>query len=1085
MKLLECHVDNFGKLSDFDYQFSDGLTVIQEPNGFGKSTFAAFIKAMLYGFPRTSGRSIASNERKKYLPWQGGIYGGSLDFEFEGIRYRVWRTFGKTAAKDHFSLRDVTNRSDSTRFTEKLGEELFQLDAESFMRSVYLSQTQSQDTAVTTSIQAKLSDLVDNTDDLNNYDSAMEHLRTARSEYRKFRGGGGRIDDIQAQIEELEHRLADAEAKKAPLAEATSNVEKWNTEKIQQEEALSALREKITKASAQQASRTLREQFTGLEKNLHTTERDLQLLDEAYPNGYPSKDEVHLRSSRLAAVQQAQNALNGLVLSEEDLRCEAQGRLLFFDAAKTDAEIQQCQRDCNELSKVTAQASVQMSQEELNQRKALKAHFPEGAPSAEELQRYKETANALTSKQGALNAQQLTEAESSRLTELSAFFAEKKVAEEELSHCEESQRQIKEDQFKLSRSILSDAEENEWHRLNHIFSIEIPEDTSIHQKQKDCRRIDELNSKKETKTTVLQSVQKPEATKSNHPTAWIAIGAVLIAAGVVCFVLSKIAVGAILSVIGFAALLGAFWTHTKQLVHQGTEQIAVESSAISEAELQELYALQKNLTEFLLKFYEDASEPDAKLIDLLLDKKAYSQLQERKNELECEKASLHAEIDAQQEYIQELFHRYYPDQPYQEQFTADLRTRWNEYGNLQSRQTDIRQKRERLNSEIGELEENLRAALANYQLPDETGDLSAQLQKLDNDAKELSRLDLKWEETKAAREAAECQKEKLTDAIEAVLKKYHVYTEKQLYEDSLDALRINFSAYRTAAKNAADHHASKVKFETQKATAEKEIEQFARKYGFPLPLNEKALSQILDDIATHNLKVSQKAKIAQDIADFKKQHPEFKDGLPEEKQEPEELPAVDTLIQAEDIAKRKLTELDDTLQAARGERKKLLQTVEQIPEMEDQWERLTEHRKEAEQSCTILDTTLKLLETAKTNLSNQYVGGVEQSFASYVHELLGSSFSKALVDHDLTIHMDEKGEAREIDYFSAGTVDSVMLCMRLALIDALFKQEKPFILLDDPFVNLDDAHTQRALTMLKEIAQSRQVVYLVCNSSRC
>lgn len=36
MKLLECHVDNFGKLSNYDYRFSEGLTVIQEPNGFGK-----------------------------------------------------------------------------------------------------------------------------------------------------------------------------------------------------------------------------------------------------------------------------------------------------------------------------------------------------------------------------------------------------------------------------------------------------------------------------------------------------------------------------------------------------------------------------------------------------------------------------------------------------------------------------------------------------------------------------------------------------------------------------------------------------------------------------------------------------------------------------------------------------------------------------------------------------------------------------------------------------------------------------------------------------------------------------------------
>ena len=55
MKLLECHVDNFGKLSNYEYRFSESLTVIQEPNGFGKSTLAAFIKAMLRV---TNGRNI-------------------------------------------------------------------------------------------------------------------------------------------------------------------------------------------------------------------------------------------------------------------------------------------------------------------------------------------------------------------------------------------------------------------------------------------------------------------------------------------------------------------------------------------------------------------------------------------------------------------------------------------------------------------------------------------------------------------------------------------------------------------------------------------------------------------------------------------------------------------------------------------------------------------------------------------------------------------------------------------------------------------------------------------------------------------
>ncbi|MDE7212615.1 MAG: AAA family ATPase, partial [Lachnospiraceae bacterium] len=49
MKFISCHIENFGKLSDFSFEFSEGTNVICEKNGWGKSTFAAFIRAMFYG----------------------------------------------------------------------------------------------------------------------------------------------------------------------------------------------------------------------------------------------------------------------------------------------------------------------------------------------------------------------------------------------------------------------------------------------------------------------------------------------------------------------------------------------------------------------------------------------------------------------------------------------------------------------------------------------------------------------------------------------------------------------------------------------------------------------------------------------------------------------------------------------------------------------------------------------------------------------------------------------------------------------------------------------------------------------------
>ena len=89
-----------------------------------------------------------------------------------------------------------------------------------------------------------------------------------------------------------------------------------------------------------------------------------------------------------------------------------------------------------------------------------------------------------------------------------------------------------------------------------------------------------------------------------------------------------------------------------------------------------------------------------------------------------------------------------------------------------------------------------------------------------------------------------------------------------------------------------------------------------------------------------------------------------------------------------------------------------------------------------------------------------------------------------LVTPDLDVLLERYGAARELGYFSAGQADMVMLGMRFALVDALFRGTKPFVILDDPFVNLDDSHTARALELLKKLARDRQIIYLTCSSSR-
>ena len=115
MKLIRLHVENFGKLQNLDFSFDKGLNVLLEENGWGKSTLAAFIKAMLYGMTASSRQSLDENERKKYTPWQGGAYGGSLEFSTASGKYRIERFFGAKESGDSFTLYDLATNCESTR----------------------------------------------------------------------------------------------------------------------------------------------------------------------------------------------------------------------------------------------------------------------------------------------------------------------------------------------------------------------------------------------------------------------------------------------------------------------------------------------------------------------------------------------------------------------------------------------------------------------------------------------------------------------------------------------------------------------------------------------------------------------------------------------------------------------------------------------------------------------------------------------------------------------------------------------------------------------------------------------------------
>ena len=75
----------------------------------------------------------------------------------------------------------------------------------------------------------------------------------------------------------------------------------------------------------------------------------------------------------------------------------------------------------------------------------------------------------------------------------------------------------------------------------------------------------------------------------------------------------------------------------------------------------------------------------------------------------------------------------------------------------------------------------------------------------------------------------------------------------------------------------------------------------------------------------------------------------------------------------------------------------------------------------------------------------------------------------------------EQGAQRELFFLSSGYQDLIGICLRLAFVDVMYKDEKPFIILDDPFANLDGEKILKAKELIEQVSKEYQVIYFTCH----
>src|SRR5574344_1927403 len=352
MIIKSIHIENFGKLVNKDISFEGTLTPFMHENGWGKTTLATFIKAMLYGMPDKNAHSKGFSEREKYKPWAGGRYGGYLTFIYDGKEYKVVRFFGGKKKEDTLDLYDTLlgQPCDALKDSDEgtLGEKLFKVDCDTFERSVFVTLDDDKCPQISTNISTKLNNLLENNNDLSNYDNAAKSLDEAIVELKAKRGKGGFINELDEKIRSANNQLVTI----ATEENAVTTLQKMiatEREGIAKEKKLVGGLQKLFASSEKYAKKN---NYDGLKKQEVDSLQEQKQLSAFFNGAVPEASVVDAVSENYKQYAQYETLLKNEPVSNAD-RTQYETLVQSFNGhIPTVEQITACQKDAEKNDKL-------------------------------------------------------------------------------------------------------------------------------------------------------------------------------------------------------------------------------------------------------------------------------------------------------------------------------------------------------------------------------------------------------------------------------------------------------------------------------------------------------------------------------------------------------------------------------------------------------------------------------------------------------------------------------------------------------------------------------------------------------------
>ena len=205
MKILSMTA-TFGKLSRQTLSLAPGMNLIEAPNEWGKSTWCAFIMAMLYGID-TGARSKTGvlADKEHYAPWSGEPMSGRMDILWQGREITIERqNKGRVPLGEVKAYETHTGLPVPELSVAAPGQVLLGVERSVFARSGFLRQSEMPVTE-DESLRRRLNELVTTADESGTSNDLAQKLKDMKNRCRFNKKG--LLPEQEAKLCELEDKL--------------------------------------------------------------------------------------------------------------------------------------------------------------------------------------------------------------------------------------------------------------------------------------------------------------------------------------------------------------------------------------------------------------------------------------------------------------------------------------------------------------------------------------------------------------------------------------------------------------------------------------------------------------------------------------------------------------------------------------------------------------------------------------------------------------------------------------------------------------------------------------------------------------